>query len=77
MQAEIIPINSVARKDVQSALEEVSLEGFSKAVLTIKSMLKCSPLEIVIAANNLRAAGMLKPAEVRILGYLYGWDITQ
>jgi len=58
-------------------MEEKHDDGFCKAVMTIKSLLKCSPLEVVVAVNNLLAAGFLTQKQVRMLGHLYEWDLGQ
>ena len=76
-QADIIPFNAVARKDVPSAHDDSHFDGFCKALVTVKTLLKCSSTEVLVSVNNLMAAELLTPREALALANFYGWDLTQ
>jgi hypothetical protein len=75
MQAEIITLSKVIRKELPSANEDAHLDGFCKALLILKMFLKSSGIEIVVGVNNLLAAELITAQEVRALAAFYGWDL--
>ncbi len=77
MNGTILQLSEFSRKDVSSSHAEWHLDGFCKAILLVKSLLKSSGAEIIVAVNNMLAAGILSADEVRVLGKLYGWELGQ
>ena len=73
MRAQVIPISSLPRQATHEWRRDAEREGFTKALVALKSLRDCSMRETIVALQNWEESGLLGKEDVDDLFQFHGW----